>query len=108
MTRIKVSLEKDGSFELHAKGHAGYARAGEDIVCSAVSILIFTMLESIDEKDLSFPPVVIMESGRTLVRVRPKNENRGKICGVFDVICKGFELLQKNFPKNVKFSRVGG
>jgi len=31
------------------KGHAGYSTAGEDIVCSAVSAIVFTALGGLDE-----------------------------------------------------------
>lgn len=30
---------------LEVKGHAGYAEIGKDIVCAAVSVLVFTFLE---------------------------------------------------------------
>ena len=108
MIRIKMITESKGSYELHAKGHALYSKSGQDIVCAAVSVLIFTLLESIDENDLSFPPVVILEKGKAFIRIKPKDENKEKICGVFEVICKGFEILQNNFSKNVKFTRFGG
>lgn len=103
MTQITVLRDKDGSLELRAKGHAGYAEHGKDIVCASVSVLICTLIESIDENALSSPPAVILESGKAVVRVTPKNENKGKICAVFDVICNGFKLLQEKYPKNVKF-----
>ena len=30
---------------LEVKGHAGYAERGKDIVCAAVSVLVFTFIE---------------------------------------------------------------
>jgi uncharacterized protein YsxB (DUF464 family) len=103
-----MKIGEDGTCEIHAKGHANYAERGKDIVCASVSILIYTLIESIDERELSLPPVIEAKAGETLIRVKPKSENRGKICAVFEVIANGFELLQKNFPENVKFRRVGG
>lgn len=108
MVRIRLKIGEDGTCEIHAKGHANYAERGKDIVCASVSILIYTLIESIDERELSSPPVIEAKAGETLIRVKPKSENRGKICAVFEVIANGFELLQKNFPENVKFRRVGG
>lgn len=107
MVRITLT-ENNGAFELYAKGHAGYAKKGEDIVCASVSILLFTLIESIDENDLARKPVVVQREGNTFIRLVPKFENRGKIRGVFDVISNGFLLLQENFQKNVKFCRFGG
>ncbi len=103
MVQIQLEIGEDGTFEIHAKGHANYAERGKDIVCASVSILIYTLIESIDERDLSLPPVIEAKAGETLIRVKPKSETRGKIRGVFDVISKGFELLGNNFQKNVKF-----
>lgn len=108
MVRIRLEIGEDGTCEIHAKGHANYAERGKDIVCASVSILIYTLIASIDEKDLSSPPVIELREGETLIKVKPKSENIGKICAVFEVIANGFELLQKNFPENVKFCRVGG
>lgn len=107
MICIEMS-QKSGVYTLKTQGHAEYAEPGKDIVCAAVSILVFTLIESIDERDLSEPSVIEQESGKVLVRVKPKQSTEGKICAVFKVIANGFELLQKNFPENVKFRRVGG
>lgn len=108
MVRIQMKIGEDGTCELIANGHANYAERGKDIVCASVSILIYTLIASIDEKDLSAPAAIEMREGETLIMVKPKSENRGEICAVFEVIANGFELLQKNFPENVKFRRVGG
>ena len=39
---ITISYTED---TLYVHGHAGYAEAGSDIVCSAVSALVFTVAE---------------------------------------------------------------
>lgn len=36
MTRIEINIAQG---TLHAKGHAGYARRGNDVVCAAVSVV---------------------------------------------------------------------
>ena len=49
MITIKVR-KKDGSYEeFISKGHAGYAEAGQDIVCAAVSALIITTVNSLEK-----------------------------------------------------------
>lgn len=108
MVQIRLKIGEDGTCELIANGHANYAERGKDIVCASVSILIYTLIKSIDEESLSAPAVIEMREGETLIRVKLESENRGKICAVFEVIANGFELLQKNFPENVKYRRVGG
>ena len=49
MITIKVR-KKTGSYEeFISKGHAGYAEAGQDIVCAAVSALIITTVNSLEK-----------------------------------------------------------
>ncbi len=44
MIHVRLVTNKDErTVELYAKGHAGYVPEGEDIVCSAVSILCFSL-----------------------------------------------------------------
>ena len=48
----KILLQRTSSGELlscSAKGHAGYAESGSDIVCSAISILMRTVLQVLSE-----------------------------------------------------------
>ena len=48
MITIKVR-KKNGSYvEFISKGHAGYAEAGQDIVCAAVSALVINTVNSLD------------------------------------------------------------
>lgn len=49
---ISVLIERSKSgvlLGLNAKGHAGYAERGSDIVCSAVTVLIRTTLQILSE-----------------------------------------------------------
>ncbi|SFR97614.1 ribosomal-processing cysteine protease Prp [Anaeromicropila populeti] len=49
MIKVRISRNDAGickQFSLH--GHAGYAENGEDIVCSAVSVLVINTINSIE------------------------------------------------------------
>lgn len=49
MIRVKV-LRKNGQYrKFMIDGHAGYAEAGEDIVCAAVSVLVINTVNSIEK-----------------------------------------------------------
>ncbi|OEH84245.1 hypothetical protein BHU72_12640 [Desulfuribacillus stibiiarsenatis] len=49
MVEIKIAKNSlDEIVSLQVNGHAGYADAGQDIVCSAVSILTFNTINSIE------------------------------------------------------------
>ena len=50
MTTIIIYKSKNGEYTgLSCKGHAGYANAGEDIVCAAISCLTINTINSWDE-----------------------------------------------------------
>ena len=105
MVTISIKQEK-GAFELYANGHAEHAEYGKDLVCAAVSILLYTLVESIDRSDLNGEMIAVMQPGSTFIRMDPKKEKEAKIRGVLSVIETGFSLLEKNFPKNICF--MGG
>ena len=49
MITVKVLIDSDGRYQgFQVKGHAGYAGAGEDIVCAAVSVLTQNTINSIE------------------------------------------------------------
>jgi len=50
MTRITFYTDPDGEITgFRAEGHAGFAEAGEDIVCAAITALINNTVNSINE-----------------------------------------------------------
>jgi hypothetical protein len=50
MTQITFYTDEDGEITgFRAEGHAGYAEAGEDIVCAAITALINNTVNSINE-----------------------------------------------------------
>lgn len=50
MIEITVSKNAEGIYNgLSMKGHAGYAEYGQDIVCSAVSVLVINTVNSIEQ-----------------------------------------------------------
>ena len=64
---IKVTIYKKANSDtmgFYVSGHAGYADSGSDIVCSAVSAIAITILNSIEElSDVSFTLDCDQESG---------------------------------------------
>ena len=49
MINITVKKRNGSYLDFLSRGHAGYAEAGQDIVCAAVSALIVTTVNSLDE-----------------------------------------------------------
>ena len=49
MTRVTIYKNKLSEYTgVDLIGHAGYAEAGEDIVCSAISVLVINTINSIE------------------------------------------------------------
>ena len=49
MINITVKKRNGSYLDFLSRGHAGYAEEGQDIVCAAVSALIITTVNSLDE-----------------------------------------------------------
>ena len=50
MTTITITKRSDDSYKaIECKGHAGFADYGNDIVCSAISVLTINLINSIDQ-----------------------------------------------------------
>ena len=63
MTSITVIKEDNRVLAFTCNGHAGYANASEDIVCAAISILVFTTINSIEAFTKTVPIVEMEEDG---------------------------------------------
>lgn len=99
---IYVADPEGGKLTMRAEGHAGYAPAGQDIVCAAVSCLMQTLAYSAaeDERTSSCSyqgkegPVVNVEAGDSVL-MRDK----------FELVADGLDLLAEQYPENVNFKK---
>ena len=96
---------KDRTLSLEISGHAGYADAGKDIVCSAASILAYTLAQEImfmnSNQKLVKEPKLLLEEGNTSIVCRPKQEFYGEALRAFQFASTGYRLLTSNHPNNV-------
>lgn len=102
---IKIIYEADpegGKLTMRAEGHAGYAPAGQDIVCAAVSCLMQALAYSAAEDERTSSciyqgkdgPVVSVEAGDSVL-MRDK----------FELVADGLDLLAEQYPENVNFKK---
>lgn len=110
---ISVTFEHDGSaIGLSVKGHAGQADAGKDIVCSASSILAYTIAQTVNDMytagRLLREPEIQLESGRASIVCHPRKEAYSEAMQSFLVIRNGYRLLSTHFPKYVSFGETAG
>jgi uncharacterized protein YsxB (DUF464 family) len=99
---IYVADPEGGKLTMRAEGHAGYAPAGQDIVCAAVSCLMQTLAYSAVEDERTSSciyqgkegPVASVEAGDSVL-MRDK----------FELVADGLDLLAEQYPDNVNFKK---
>ena len=97
------------TFTLDITGHAEHGKKGEDIVCSAISTLFYTLAESLyQSKDMLQEDMVFSdEDGNGHLSCVPKAEYEANVSLIYWTILNGFDLVAKNYKKNVNLA-IGG
>lgn len=89
---IQITYSND---RLEIKGHSGYAPIGQDIICSAVTILWRTLVDDLKPEDYSEEPGHSVINYEGLIHQRP-----------FQTILKGFKLLDREYGQYVSVKKV--
>ena len=107
MSNIKFNPK---AFELDITGHAEHGEKGEDIVCSAISTLFYTLGEALYEsKEMMKEDIIFSdEDGNGHLSCKPKEEYEANVSLIYWTILTGFELVAKNYEKNVELEVVVG
>ena len=104
---IKITFTPN-TFTLDITGHAEHGKKGEDIVCSAISTLFYTLAQSLYEsahmlEDISFSD----KDGNGHLTCKPKAEYEANVSLIYWTILNGFNLVAENYKKNVNLKVVG-
>lgn len=103
--------KESGSITLKLTGHAQQAKKGEDIVCSAASILAYTVAQALqfmyEQGDLQKKPRIKLEEGDTIIVAKPKADSYAEALHTFFVAQVGYHLLAHNYPQYVSLSSFG-
>lgn len=107
---IKVNYtELDGPYgpamRLEAAGHAGYAPAGQDIVCAGVSTLMQALVSLLAGEENARSDAFDEPDGPrlTVTAARPCT---AWVEGAFELAKAGFALLAERYPDNLRFADV--
>ena len=104
MVRI-LYVHSGTGFVLQEEGHADAAPKGEDIVCSAVSILLYTaaqrMLDLYVDEKLQQWPIVDLRSGNSRVAADARKDCVGTVRQAFETVLTGFRVLAMQYPQHV-------
>ena len=103
--------EKGDSLILKIRGHAKAAPAGEDIICSAASTLVYTLAQLSlffsEQGKLRKKPVIKTEEGEGEIVLKPKKEHYAEVMQAFFFTQVGLSLLAENYPSYVKMYAFG-
>ena len=103
-----ISIQYDpGNYALGLDGHAGAGIPGQDLVCCAVSTLVYTMAANVrrmrcrgwlEEAEIQLLP------GKARIRCHPYDHAVGRVAARLEAICLGFRILEKEYPEFVRFT----
>ena len=93
------------SYEVKAKGHAGAGKYGQDIVCAAVSCLMQTLANEVEEAaraGLVALGAVAHGEGWMRVEVTPTHESCDMVEAWVELVQDGLDALAESYPENVE------
>lgn len=92
-------------YEVKAKGHADAGKYGQDIVCAAVSCLMQTLANEVEEAaraGLVALGAVAHGEGWMRVEVTPTNESCDMVEAWVELVQDGLDALAESYPDNVQ------
>jgi uncharacterized protein YsxB (DUF464 family) len=112
MVSINIISDKGSRcLELKVKGHAGMAEAGQDLVCSAVSILTYTVAQTVNsmgEKHLlAEGPRITLRSGDAEISCKCRAHTFNEAESAFRFAKTGYTLLMHSYPQFVELNVNG-
>lgn len=92
-------------YEVKAKGHAGAGKYGQDIVCAAVSCMMQTLANEVEEAaraGLVALGAVAHGEGWMRVEVTPTHESYDMVEAWVELVQDGLDALAESYPENVE------
>lgn len=112
MVQVRFEQSANGkTLVLTVKGHSGLAEEGKDIVCSAVTILAYTVaqvVETMQEQGrLKNKPNIRLEKGDAVITCKPTKQYFAEALHTYTVAQVGYDLLHSNYPQYVQLTKFG-
>ena len=105
MVTIKAVLDKDGILRsCKASGHAGAGRAGSDIVCAAVSVLLRTAADTLSGREGINVRCDAPEPGFLNMETEYTAEGKDFLFAAGEFLMNGLKSVAEEFPKNCKLA----
>lgn len=91
-------------------GHAQAAPRGEDLVCSAASILVHTLSANVAQMEkagIATKAVADIQDGDATISCRAARGYESTVSSIFQAVCVGFEILADKFPEYISYKILG-
>ena len=100
----------NGSIHMTLKGHADAAPKGEDLICSAATMLAYTVAQAVqflqEQDKLQKKPKIRIKEGEATIIATPKDEAYAETLHTFWVAQCGVHVLAHNYPQNVMLEHL--
>ena len=100
----------NGTIHMTLKGHAQAAPKGEDLVCSAATMLAYTVAQAVqflfEQGQLKKKPKILLREGSATIIATPTEEGYAPVLHTFWVAQCGIHVLAHNYPQNVKLEHL--
>ena len=96
--------------QITIEGHAQSAPKGEDLVCAGVSTIFHTLTaNAMGWKELGYLRDLQIQENDGSARIAwiPYSPWKNILDAIADGVCKGFEILARDYPEYVRFERRG-
>jgi uncharacterized protein YsxB (DUF464 family) len=105
MIHIEAVVEDDGTLRAcKASGHARAGKAGNDIVCAAVSVLLRTALKTLSGRKGITLDGGAPEKGQLWLEAGYEAEGKEFLFAVGVFLIEGLSSVAQEFPNNCKFT----
>ena len=102
MIKIDFPSPDGNRLKILVKGHSGFAKEGEDIVCASVSALLQTFVAGV-ETEMGAEVCGKFESGNCDLSIKVADSKQKLFCVVCKMFRFGFRKIAEAYPKHVEF-----
>jgi uncharacterized protein YsxB (DUF464 family) len=100
MIRLQVYERQQRIERFSVTGHSGYAKAGSDIVCAAVSALVYTAINSVEK--LVGVELMAVDDGDTLECTVLESTSDREVQLLIQSMMFGIEQTAAEYPRHIQ------
>ena len=102
MIAVKLTYQDKTLTGIESRGHSGFAPAGRDIVCAAVSTLMQSAILGLEDIAKVHGLHVEADERVPLIRLTWPSSEQWRISLLTDTVAKSLKIIARDNPKHVK------